>query len=89
MELFWEVSLTLGNGFITSILLFLLTLVISLPLGLMMAFCTMSKFKPLSMLMKTIVWVLRGTPLKLQIFGIFYLTGLLKLFVWPQMNTGW
>lgn len=89
MELFWEVSLTLGNGFITSILLFFLTLVISLPLGLMMAFCTMSKFKPLSMLMKTIVWVLRGTPLMLQIFAIFYLPGLLKLFVWPQMNTGW
>lgn len=39
--------------------------------------------------MKTIVWVLRGTPLMLQIFAIFYLPGLLKLFVWPQMNTGW
>ena len=41
------------------------------------------------MLFKVIVWVLRGTPLMLQIFAIFYLPGLLNLFVWPQMNTGW
>ncbi|MBR6795568.1 MAG: amino acid ABC transporter permease, partial [Clostridia bacterium] len=39
--------------------------------------------------MKLIVWVLRGTPLMLQIFAIFYLPGLLDLFVWPQINTGW
>lgn len=41
------------------------------------------------MLSKLVVWVLRGTPLMLQIFAIFYLPGLLDLFVWPQMNTGW
>jgi polar amino acid transport system permease protein len=39
--------------------------------------------------MKVIVWVLRGTPLMLQIFAIFYLPGLLDLFTWPQMNSGW
>ena len=49
----------------------------------------MSKFKPLSILSKIIVWILRGTPLMLQIFVIFYLPGLLRLFTWPQMNTGW
>jgi len=66
-----------------------LTLLLALPLGLLVSFCTMSKFAPLRMLSKLFVWVLRGTPLMLQIFAIFYLPGLLKLFVWPQMNTGW
>ena len=49
----------------------------------------MSKFKPLSYLSKVIVWILRGTPLMLQIFAIFYLPGLLWGFRWPTMNTGW
>ena len=89
MEKFYEVVTELSNGFVTSVLLFLLTLLIALPLGLLISFCTMSKFKPLSLCSKLLVWVLRGTPLMLQIFAIFYLPGLLKLFVWPQMNTGW
>ena len=89
MELFVEVFAKLGNGFIIALLLFALTLILAIPLGLVMCFCTMSKFKPLSLLSKLIVWVLRGTPLMLQVFAIFYLPGLLKLFVWPQMNTGW
>jgi polar amino acid transport system permease protein len=89
MEIFLEVLSELSGGFITSVLLFLFTLLLSLPLGLLISFCTMSKFKPLSALSKIIVWVLRGTPLMLQVFAIFYLPGLLNLFVWPQMNTGW
>lgn len=89
MELFLEVCSQLANGFVTSFFLFLLTLVFALPLGLLMSFCTMSKFAPLRIPMKLIVWVLRGTPLMLQIFAIFYLPGLLNWFVWPQMNTGW
>jgi len=89
MELFSEVLLKLGNGFVTALFLFLFTLILALPLGLLMCFCTMSKFKPLSFLSKIVVWVLRGTPLMLQIFAIFYLPGILNLFVWPQMNTGW
>jgi len=89
MELFFEVFAKLGNGFIIALLLFALTLILAIPLGLVMCFCTMSKFKPLSLFSKLIVWVLRGTPLMLQVFAIFYLPGLLKLFVWPQMNTGW
>ncbi len=89
MELFVEVFSKLGNGFIIALLLFALTLILAIPLGLVMCFCTMSKFKPLSILSKVVVWVLRGTPLMLQVFAIFYLPGLLKLFVWPQMNTGW
>ena len=89
MELFLEVLSKLGNGFLTAFFLFALTLLFALPLGLLMSFCTMSKFAPVRIPMKLIVWVLRGTPLMLQIFAIFYLPGLLKLFVWPQMNTGW
>ena len=88
-EIITEVLTQLSDGFVLSVLLFTLTLVLALPLGLLISFCTMSKFTPLSMLSKLVVWVLRGTPLMLQIFAIFYLPGLLYLFVWPQMNTGW
>ncbi len=89
MVLFWEVCTQLANGFVTAFLLFLLTLLLALPLGLLMSFCTMSKFSPVRVPMKIVVWILRGTPLMLQIFAIFYLPGMLDLFVWPQMNTGW
>ena len=80
---------SLCNGFVTSFILFLLTLVFALPLGLLISFCTMSKFKPISYVSKVFVWILRGTPLMLQIFAIFYLPGLLDLFRWPQISTGW
>ena len=89
MDLFIEVCSKLANGFVSAFFLFALTLIFALPLGLLMSFCTMSKFAPIRFPMKIIVWVLRGTPLMLQIFAIFYLPGMLDLFVWPQMNTGW
>jgi polar amino acid transport system permease protein len=89
MEQFINVLSELGKGFTTSFFLFLLTLVFALPLGLIMSLCTMSRFKPLSYLSKLLVWVLRGTPLMLQIFAIFYLPGMLFGFRWPEMNTGW
>ena len=89
MQLFLEVIAKLANGFSTAFILFALTLVLALPLGLLMSFCTMSKQAVIRVPMKVIVWILRGTPLMLQIFAIFYLPGLLRLFVWPQMNTGW
>ncbi len=86
---FGQITLSLLNGFTSSVILFLLTLILALPLGLLLSFCTMSKFAPLRIFSKVIVWILRGTPLLLQIFVIFYLPGLLNLFVWPSMNTGW
>ncbi|MBQ8380550.1 MAG: amino acid ABC transporter permease [Clostridia bacterium] len=89
MEIFLEVCRNLSRGFTTSFMLFALTLIFALPLGLVISFCTMSKFKPLSIFSKLIVWVLRGTPLMLQIFAIFYLPGLVFGFRWPHMNTGW
>ena len=89
MTIFLEVLAKLGSGFSTAFILFALTLLLALPLGLLMSFCTMSKRAIFRVPMKVIVWILRGTPLMLQIFAIFYLPGLLRLFVWPQMNTGW
>ena len=87
--MFLKILLELSNGFIVTFLLFALTLIFSLPLGLLMCFCLMSKFKPLSIIMKIIVLILRGTPLMLQIFVIFYVPGLMFDFKWPLMNTGW
>lgn len=63
-------------GFKMNCWLFLLTLVMALPLGLVITMGTMSKFKPLRWLMTTFVWVIRGTPLMLQLFVVFYLPGL-------------
>lgn len=57
--------------------LFFLTLLFSLPLGLVIAFGSMSKWKPLSVFTKTFVWVIRGTPLMLQVVIIFFAPGLL------------
>ena len=89
MKEFGTITLELLNGLASSFFLFVLTLLIALPLGLLMCFCTMSKFKPLSWLFQGIVLVLRGTPLMLQIFVIFYVPGILFNFQWPTMSTGW
>ena len=89
MEVFLDVTSQLLTGFTSSVILFLFTLIFALPLGFLISFCTMSRFAPLRIISKLFVWILRGTPLMLQIFVIFYLPGLLDLFVWPQMNTGW
>ena len=74
---FWSVTAKLFEGFGVTCQLFLLTLVFSLPLGLVIAFGSMSKFKPLSWLCRTVVWIIRGTPLMLQLFVVFYVPGIL------------
>ncbi len=74
---FWQITSLLLEGFGTTCLLFILTLVFSLPLGLIISFGSMSKFKPLSWLCRTIVWIIRGTPLMLQLFVVFYVPGML------------
>jgi len=66
----------LNVGFIQTLKLFLITLIGALPLGLVISFGSMSKFKPLSAVVKTLVWVIRGTPLMLQLLVIYYLPGL-------------
>lgn len=65
------------SGFGVTCLLFILTLVLALPLGLVVCFGSMSRFKPLRWLFRTIVWIIRGTPLILQIIVVFYVPGLL------------
>ncbi len=74
---FWEIIRQLAVGFGTSLLIFGVTLVASLPLGLVIAFGSMSKLPPIKCITKTFVWVIRGTPLMLQIMLIFYAPGLL------------
>ena len=66
----------LNVGFIQTLKLFLITLIGALPLGLVISFGSMSKFKPLSAVVKTLVWVIRSTPLMLQLLVIYYLPGL-------------
>lgn len=67
----------LFESFGINCLIFGITLVLALPLGLVVSFGSMSRFRPLSWLIKTFVWVIRGTPLMLQIIVIFYGPGLL------------
>lgn len=89
MNNFFSITLRLLEGFSSSLLLFTFTLILALPLGLLISLCTMSRFAPLRVFFKIIVWVLRGTPLMLQIFVIFYVPGLVFGFRWPTINTGW
>ena len=74
---FWEVTLFLWDGFLISLLIFAVTLLCGVPLGLPIAFCSMSKIKPLRAVSKVFVWIIRGVPLMLQIFIIYYVPGLL------------
>ena len=76
METFLNVTLDLLNGFGTTVKLFGLTLLFALPRGLFFSFCSMSKFKPVSALMKVFIWIIRGTPLMLQLIVVFYGPGL-------------
>ena len=75
--MFLPVTLQLLAGFWESIKIFLLTLVFSLPLGLVICFGSMSKFTPLRKLIRGFVWIIRGTPLMLQLMIIFYGPGLM------------
>lgn len=74
---FLDVTLELLKGFWINFKLFGLTLLFSLPFGLILSFGSMSKFKPLKGLVKILVWIIRGTPLMLQIIIVFYGPGLL------------
>lgn len=63
----------LGNGFLVSFQIFALTLLGSLPLGMLVAFARMSRFKPLALLARFYISVMRGTPLMLQMFAIYFM----------------
>lgn len=68
----------LFEGFWINCELFLLTLLFALPLGLVISFGSMSRFRPLAAFTKTVVWIIRGTPLMLQIIIIYFAPGLLN-----------
>lgn len=76
--IFITVTQSLLEGFAVTCLLFVLTLLLAVPLGLLIAFCTMSKIKAVKGLFKVIVWVIRGVPLMLQLFIVYYLPGMLS-----------
>ncbi|MBO5417401.1 MAG: amino acid ABC transporter permease [Clostridia bacterium] len=76
MEQFFNITLDLLVGFGETLKIFFVTLAFALPLGLIIAFGSMSKFKPLAALCKAIVWVIRGTPLMLQLIIVYYGPGL-------------
>lgn len=63
----------LGQGFLVSLQIFAFTLVGSLPLGMLVAFARMSKFKPLALLARAYISIMRGTPLMLQMFAIYFM----------------
>lgn len=67
---------SLNIGFLQTLRLFFVTLIGAIPLGLIISFGSMSRFKPLSYLTKIIVWIVRGTPLMIQLLIIFYFPGL-------------
>lgn len=79
-----QTTLTLLTGFGETCLIFILTLIFAIPLGLLIAFGGMSRYKPLSLFIKVLVWVIRGTPLMLQVMVVFYAPGL--LFGWSGLQ---
>ena len=72
---FIRITLSLLEGFGMTLKIFALTLVFSLPLGLIISFGSMSRFRPLKWLIRVFVWIIRGTPLMLQLIAIFYMPG--------------
>ncbi len=68
---------SLMSGFVLNLQIFFWTLVMAIPLGLVVTFGSMSKFKPLKWLTRLFVWIIRGTPLMLQLFVVMYAPGLL------------
>ena len=68
---------SLTSGFIYNIELFMITLVLAMPLGLVITFLSMTKFKPIRWITNIYIWIIRGTPLMLQLFVVLYVPGLL------------
>ena len=87
--MFTTVTVSLLEGFLVTIKLFILTLVFSLPLGLLIALGVLSKVKILKVSLKALIWVIRGTPLMLQLLVIYYGPGIFfGANVWGSGNGG-
>ena len=85
---FQAVVSALNEGFLKTVQLFFVTLIGALPLGLVISFGSMSRFTPLRWLTRTVVWIIRGTSLVLQILIIYYVPPLVKLFSWGGGESG-
>ncbi len=87
--MFAEVTLSLLQGFGTTVKLFGLTLLLALPLGLLISLGTMSRFTALRSPLKFLIWIIRGTPLLLQLLIIYYGPGIiLNKNIWGSGDTG-
>ena len=87
--MFWTVTLSLLEGFLGTVKLFALTLVFALPLGHLISLGSMSRARVLRYPIKFIIWIIRGTPLLLQLLVIYYGPGiLLKSNVWGSGDNG-
>lgn len=79
----------LNVGFLQTLRLFAVTLLGAVPLGLIIMFGSTSRFKPLSLVTNLFVWVIRGTPLMIQLLIIYYFPGLvMKVTFWPKGESG-
>lgn len=79
----------LNVGFLQTLRLFAVTLLGAIPLGLIIMFGSTSSFKPLSLVTNLFVWVIRGTPLMIQLLIIYYFPGLvMKVTFWPKGESG-
>jgi len=85
---FQVVLSALNSGFIRTLELFFVTLIGALPLGLVISFGSMNRFPPLRWLCRFLVWLIRGTPLVLQIIIIFYVPGMMKWHIWSGGDAG-
>ena len=89
LEQFPIVFKSLNIGFLQTLKLFFVTLLGAVPLGLVIAFGSMSRFKPLSYLTKIIVWIIRGTPLMIQLLIIYFFPGLVMgNNIWGEEEAG-
>ena len=85
---FRTVLSALNSGFLRTLELFFVTLIGALPLGLVISFGSMSRFPPLRWLCRFLVWLIRGTPLVLQIIIIFFVPGMMEWHIWSGGDAG-
>ena len=90
MDMFLTVIGALNEGFLQTLKLFFVTLIGALPLGLIISFGSMSRFTPLRWLTRTVVWIIRGTPLMLQLLILFFVPGIVleSGSPWPSGESG-
>lgn len=87
--MFWTVTQALLEGLATTFEIFILTLLFAIPLGLLLGVGSTSKFRPLKWVIETLVWIIRGTPLMLQLIIIFYGPGMwLDHNIWSGNEAG-